>query len=141
MAVMNVMEKINAELKNRGMTARALAELIEVKPDVIYRWRRGGEGQPSNEQIIKIANVLKMPESYFLNPNMEEPPKPAITDDEVSIIILYRALEISRDEAFRRLSTESKKSTIHQPIAEHRGDHGSPDELTAGSKGKHTSAR
>ena len=139
---MKAIEKIDKYLQDRGVSATTLAKHLDISPNRIYKWRSSGEGQPSPEQLVKVAEFFNVDPQYFLNPNMDQPPAPKLTDDEWFLVMLYRALRISRDEAARRLSADPHKHDLHQPIAGHRGEHGSPDErgsMSARAQTKHTS--
>lgn len=54
------------------MTARSLAEKINVAPVTVSRWE-GGHNEPSPALLAAVAEVLDFPVEFFLQDDLEEP--------------------------------------------------------------------
>ena len=108
------------------MTGSELMRRLGLRPYVIANWRHGKRGQPTNKQLVAIARELKLPVNYLLDPTLETAPEPEYTDDEKYIIRIIRDLELPPAEVVRRIHDAPKPLTVNTPIADHRGNYGTP---------------
>ena len=56
--------------ESRGLTQVALADLIDRTPSSISRWEARGQS-PEPQTLSALADSLKVPQSFFLNPPPE----------------------------------------------------------------------
>ncbi len=64
--------RLSLARRRRGLTKKGLAELLGVTPLTILRYERG-ESTPPPENIAKLAKALAFPESFFFEPDIDEP--------------------------------------------------------------------
>ena len=64
--------RLSLARRRRGLTKKGLAELLGVTPLTILRYERG-ESTPPPENIAKLTNALAFPESFFFEPDIDEP--------------------------------------------------------------------
>lgn len=78
---MDVIDKINALLKEKGINGAELSRMIGVSSAVYSQWNRKVT-KPSNKNIAKVASALSVPVSCLTSeaqkensPQSREPPK------------------------------------------------------------------
>lgn len=86
---MDVIDNINALLKEKGINGAELSRMIGVSSAVYSQWNRKVT-KPSNKNIAKVANALGVPVSYLTGEGQKESPPhggepPAITDWEKAL--------------------------------------------------------
>lgn len=59
----------------RGMTASALAEEVGIKPSSVSRYEHNG-GAPRPDVLARIAETLRLPQSHFLRPALDDSGRP-----------------------------------------------------------------
>src|SRR6185312_6354466 len=64
--------RLSLARKRRGLTKKRLAELVGVTPRTILRYEIG-EIAPTEETLLKIAQVLLFPVEFFHAPDVDEP--------------------------------------------------------------------
>jgi transcriptional regulator with XRE-family HTH domain len=69
-------QQIKRALKSAGMSARELAEKLEVHEQSVYRWFRD-EPEPAIRDLRKIARLTDKPLYYFLSDSAKGPKPPA----------------------------------------------------------------
>ena len=72
---MDVIDRINAILKKRGMNGAELSRLIGVSTAVYSQWNTR-KTKPSNKNIVKVANALNVPVSELTGEGEKEKPAP-----------------------------------------------------------------
>jgi len=83
--VLEVIDKINAILKQRGMTGAELSRAIGLSTAVYSQWNRR-KTKPSNKNIVKVAEVLGVPVSELTSKEQnEKPPAQGGEPDEETI--------------------------------------------------------
>lgn len=73
---MDVIDNINALLKEKGINGAELSRMIGVSSAVYSQWNRKVT-KPSNKNIAKVASALGVPVSYLTGEDQKEkPPAP-----------------------------------------------------------------
>lgn len=123
---MNPIEKIDRLLEKHGMSTRALSDATGIPANRISKWRRVGEGKPTNAELGIIADYFRVPRSFMLDPSITEIPEPDLSESERAAIKVIRALGLPEEEVLRRLYQERAKLEPTAPVAAHRGEAGTP---------------
>jgi transcriptional regulator with XRE-family HTH domain len=101
---MTFAEKTRALLKAQRLSQSELAERLGTNQPQVCRWLEANT-PPRGDYLLKLARVLGVTADYLIDPDQEEPPKPAVLpDDERYLLQLYRDLGLSREEAARALA-------------------------------------
>lgn len=117
--------------KTQGHSQKELARLSNVAPSRLSEWKNN-VGSPSLAQAIRIAKVLGvsidrllLEDSHKILVAGPESVFEAVTEDERSILDLYRALGLSKQEGMRALAGAGRgESPI--PIERRRSDEPRP---------------
>lgn len=111
---MDVIDKINALLKEKGMTGAELSRAIGVSTAVYSQWNTR-RTKPSNKSIAKVASALGVAVAELIDGQQKEKPAP-ITESELSesekvMLNLFRQVsDESRGLIVQILETMPKKS-------------------------------
>ena len=85
-------ENLNLLLKQRNLSALALAKAIEVPKSIVYEWKNG-QREPSIDNLLKLADFFGVSLEYLTGrPEVRDP-----AEDEL-IVLLRAAKTISRDD-------------------------------------------
>lgn len=89
---LDAIDKINAILKERGMTGADLSREIGVSTAVYSQWNKK-KTKPSNKNLLKVADALEVPVSELVALGQKEssPQIGELTEDELRLIMAYRA--------------------------------------------------
>lgn len=102
---MNFSEKVKALLESHRMSQAQLAEVVGTHQPQVSKWLNSGV-VPSIPLALRVARALKVPLDYLVDDAQDDLRLPSeLGDDERAIIDLYRDLELSRQEAVKRLAT------------------------------------
>lgn len=103
---MTFAEKLEMLRKRRGMSQGEVAAAIGAYQSRVSEWA-GGDKWPKLPQAFRLAGVLGVSLDYLADDTLDEPPAPPISDDDIAVVDLFRALGIERAEALRRLARPS----------------------------------
>jgi transcriptional regulator with XRE-family HTH domain len=103
---MDILEKIDRELKRQKLTQVALASMAGLAKNKISKWKNG-EGRPDVDETFRIARVLCVPVGWLADPNQSEfpiAPLPPLTEAEQAAVDLIRAHAYSKAEVLLLMS-------------------------------------
>jgi transcriptional regulator with XRE-family HTH domain len=107
---MIVAQRIEKVLSKRHLSQAELEQLAGLAKGRVSKWA-SGQGEPTARQALRIARVLGVPVEWLADDTAPgEPPEPApappppLSEDERYVLEVFRALEITRADAIRRLA-------------------------------------
>lgn len=103
-------DKLSLLLEERGMSARELARRLKtVSYASVQRWLNG-ETEPRLSDAARIAVELGCSLRYLADDRLtQEPDEPSrLSVDEQAVLVVFRAMGISADEAAKRLMGRTK---------------------------------
>lgn len=87
--------------ESRGVSVREVAKRIGEPPATVARWF-GGESEPRLSEAVKLAAFFAVPLGHLAG---ESPESATVrSQDEYTLLTLFRALGLDVDEAARRLA-------------------------------------
>jgi transcriptional regulator with XRE-family HTH domain len=111
---MKTHEKISKRLQETGQSQKWLAMQVGVSEKRISLWLKG-TGRIPPERLKRIAEALGLPIDYLSDPEMEVPPAPIVTADEMAIVEQIRYWGLSREEAIDCLSRQPHVHGLAEP--------------------------
>lgn len=104
--------KVRHLLKVKGLTQLELAECIGTSQQVVSRWLESNT-PPKAPYLLKLARALGVMADYLIDDAQEEPApaEPSVSDDERYVVRTIRALNLSFEEAVRRLALAAGEMT------------------------------
>ena len=77
-------EYISEVMGYKGISFYQLSKATGISQQLISRWKKG-DVKPKRENIVKIANYLNVPESYFYTGKMVEGQKEDFTTKDIML--------------------------------------------------------
>lgn len=110
--LMGFPEKLDAAIGKSGKSQSAIAREIGIAQSTISAMTRG-ERRPYLDQAFKLARALGVTVDYLIDDAQEEPApaEPSVSDDERYVVRTIRALNLSFEEAVRRLALAAGEMT------------------------------
>lgn len=106
---MNFGEKLATLMRERGLSGNQLSQELGVRSRTTINHWCSGKSKPNIEEIYKLSKYFDVSADFLVKPDQDHRRPDLLTEDERSILVLYHALEISRDEALRRLAGHRPK--------------------------------
>ncbi len=97
---MNLVEKIEKLLSDRGWKQIDLAEAIGVSKQRVSQWMQG-TGQPKPYHLLRMARALNVPMEFLADDTMEDIAAQGVSAEEMKVVEMARVLGL--EEAKRRL--------------------------------------
>jgi transcriptional regulator with XRE-family HTH domain len=107
---MDILAKIDAELKRQSLHQYELERLSGLSKNRISKWKNG-EGRVYADQALRIAKVLRVPLHWLVDPTQTGPPlmeQPPLTEAEQTAVDLVRAHGYSKVLILRLLTNPRK---------------------------------
>lgn len=112
MLAMKLHEKLQKLCDERGWGQSNLLErLPTISKSTISNWWKG-KHRPDLESALIIARSLDVTLDYLADDAQDKPAPPEYTEEERDIIELVRDLELTRQDARKRLATPISARTI-----------------------------
>lgn len=116
---MTFSEKLTILMRERGLSGAQLSHKLGVRSGTTVNNWCTGKSKPNVEEICKLSKFFGVSADYLVHPEEENRRPDFLAEDERSILVLYKALRISRDEGLRRLARgKPEEPTIDAPTYE-----------------------
>lgn len=103
--------KVLAACEDREWTASDLARRVGVSKNTTGRWL-SGQTRPYEESLVRLARVLDLSLDYLADDALDEPPAPALSEDERTVLEVYRALRLDAQAAIRGLTAAARQEAV-----------------------------
>jgi transcriptional regulator with XRE-family HTH domain len=100
---MTLAQKIVLLIERTGLTQADIARAAGVHPSRITELK-AGKYSPPLPVALRIARVFQVPLEYLADGGQDDVPPPLFTDEEATLIRLYRAYGLSPAAAYRALT-------------------------------------
>lgn len=101
-------EKVERLATAKGLRKKQIADVMAVYPTRISDWIAGGTWRPDLNQALRLARLLDVPLEYLADDEMDEIPRPELTDAEIEVLKIVRKMGTA--EAEKRLLNLSTTS-------------------------------
>lgn len=102
----DVAKRILEAMATAKMNQAQLAEAVGTTPARVSDWK-AGKSRPTIDQLANVAKVLGVSVDYLLGVS-DEPRPDASTADMAVVAVLIRSLNLTTEEAVRRLARGSR---------------------------------
>ena len=103
-----MIDKIVATIEGSGLSQAAVERMCGLSNSRISKWK-DGVGEPTASQILRIADLLKVPVRFLIDDAMTEP---AQETDETERRILWIARSIGYERALKRMANADDDASL-----------------------------
>lgn len=97
-------QKLSILMRERGLSGAQLSLQLGLRSRTTVNNWCSGKSKPNVEEICELSKLFNVNADYLVHPEMEQRHPEFLSADAESILVLYKALRIGRDEGLRRLA-------------------------------------